>query len=189
MSPTKSLFNVGSRRISIFIVSTFVSLGCSGNTTRIMRRTLKIFTCCSVVVEKQLNMASVLTRLLDDLKALDSIVHFLVLVVGGWSGLPPFQYRLTRTKSYDTLVVYSIEGCDCADESYSFVETDLYLLQKFDDNCRGDLEDTISSSTLCTSRSWRSTLCELQLSSYNILRHLNLLIVSGSVVSVGCESR
>ncbi|GJZ31869.1 putative ribonuclease H-like domain-containing protein [Tanacetum coccineum] len=46
MSPTKSLFDVGSRRISIFIVSTFVSLGCSGNTTRIMRRTLKIFTCC-----------------------------------------------------------------------------------------------------------------------------------------------
>ncbi|GJR95011.1 hypothetical protein Tco_0267185 [Tanacetum coccineum] len=42
MSPTKSLFDVGSRRISIFIVSTFVSLGCSSNTTRIMRRTLKI---------------------------------------------------------------------------------------------------------------------------------------------------
>ncbi|GJU07530.1 hypothetical protein Tco_1123960 [Tanacetum coccineum] len=41
MSPTKSLFDVGSRRISIFIVSTYVSLGCSGNTTRIMRRTLK----------------------------------------------------------------------------------------------------------------------------------------------------
>ncbi|GKD39424.1 hypothetical protein Tco_1259631 [Tanacetum coccineum] len=30
-------------RISIFIVNTFVSLGCSGNITRIMRRTLKIF--------------------------------------------------------------------------------------------------------------------------------------------------
>ncbi|GKD21794.1 hypothetical protein Tco_1223497 [Tanacetum coccineum] len=49
MSPTKSLFDVGSRRISIFIVNTFVSLGCSGNTTRIMRRTLKIFTCCHSV--------------------------------------------------------------------------------------------------------------------------------------------
>ncbi|GJU88691.1 hypothetical protein Tco_1301114 [Tanacetum coccineum] len=33
MSPTKSLFDVSSRRISIFIVSTFVSLGCSDNTT------------------------------------------------------------------------------------------------------------------------------------------------------------
>ncbi|GKA55786.1 putative reverse transcriptase domain-containing protein [Tanacetum coccineum] len=42
MSPTKSLFDIGSRRISIFIVSTYVSLGCSGNTTRIMRRTLDI---------------------------------------------------------------------------------------------------------------------------------------------------
>ncbi|GJR76449.1 putative ribonuclease H-like domain-containing protein [Tanacetum coccineum] len=42
MSPAKSLFDVGSRRISIFIVITFVSLGCSGYTTRIMRRTLKI---------------------------------------------------------------------------------------------------------------------------------------------------
>ncbi|GJT10113.1 zinc finger, CCHC-type containing protein [Tanacetum coccineum] len=42
MSPTKSLLDVGSRRISIFIVGTFVSLGCSGNTMRIMRRTLKI---------------------------------------------------------------------------------------------------------------------------------------------------
>ncbi|GJW16327.1 hypothetical protein Tco_0020460 [Tanacetum coccineum] len=42
MSPTKSLLDVGSRRISIFIVRTFASLGCSGNTTRIMRRTLKI---------------------------------------------------------------------------------------------------------------------------------------------------
>ncbi|GKG06156.1 hypothetical protein Tco_0326242, partial [Tanacetum coccineum] len=42
MSPTKNLLDVGSRRISIFIVRTFVSLGCSGNTMRIMRRTLKI---------------------------------------------------------------------------------------------------------------------------------------------------
>ena len=43
MSPTKSLRDVRSRRISIFIVNTFVSLGCSSNTTRIMRRTLKYF--------------------------------------------------------------------------------------------------------------------------------------------------
>nr|GEW91138.1 reverse transcriptase domain-containing protein [Tanacetum cinerariifolium] len=39
-SPTKSLFDVGSSRISIFTVNTFVSLGCSGKITRIMRRTL-----------------------------------------------------------------------------------------------------------------------------------------------------
>jgi hypothetical protein len=31
MLPTKSLFNVGSRSISIFILNTFISLGCSGN--------------------------------------------------------------------------------------------------------------------------------------------------------------
>nr|GEU54043.1 hypothetical protein [Tanacetum cinerariifolium] len=41
-SPTRSLFDVGSSRISIFTVNTYVSLGCSGNTTRIMRRTLDI---------------------------------------------------------------------------------------------------------------------------------------------------
>ena len=44
-SPTKSLFDVGSRRISIFIVNTCVSLGCSGNITWIMRRTLSMFSC------------------------------------------------------------------------------------------------------------------------------------------------
>nr|GEW41420.1 reverse transcriptase domain-containing protein [Tanacetum cinerariifolium] len=41
-SPTKSLFDVGSSKISIFTVNTYVSLGCSGNTTWIMRRTLDI---------------------------------------------------------------------------------------------------------------------------------------------------
>ncbi|GJZ42307.1 hypothetical protein Tco_0589193, partial [Tanacetum coccineum] len=39
-SPTKSLFDAGSSRISIFTVNTLVSLGCSGKITRIMRRTL-----------------------------------------------------------------------------------------------------------------------------------------------------
>nr|GEZ79709.1 hypothetical protein [Tanacetum cinerariifolium] len=39
-SPTKSLFDVGSSRISIFIVNTFVSLGCSGKFSRKVRRTL-----------------------------------------------------------------------------------------------------------------------------------------------------
>ncbi|GJS04530.1 hypothetical protein Tco_0321038 [Tanacetum coccineum] len=39
-SPTKSLFDAGSSRISIFIVNTYVSLGCSSTITRIMRRTL-----------------------------------------------------------------------------------------------------------------------------------------------------
>nr|GEU31863.1 integrase, catalytic region, zinc finger, CCHC-type, peptidase aspartic, catalytic [Tanacetum cinerariifolium] len=36
-SPTKSLFDVGSSRISIFIGNTFVSLGCSGKFSRKMR--------------------------------------------------------------------------------------------------------------------------------------------------------
>nr|GEX79653.1 retrotransposon protein [Tanacetum cinerariifolium] len=39
-SPTRSLFDVGSSRISIFIVNTFVSLGCSGKFSRKMRMTL-----------------------------------------------------------------------------------------------------------------------------------------------------
>nr|GEU98282.1 hypothetical protein [Tanacetum cinerariifolium] len=39
-SPTKSLFDVGSSRISIFTVSTFISLECSGKLSRKMRRTL-----------------------------------------------------------------------------------------------------------------------------------------------------
>nr|GEX61429.1 E-beta-farnesene synthase [Tanacetum cinerariifolium] len=41
-SPTKISLDVGSSGISIFTVNTYVSLGCSGNTTRIMRRTLDI---------------------------------------------------------------------------------------------------------------------------------------------------
>ncbi|GKB03075.1 acetolactate synthase [Tanacetum coccineum] len=48
-SPTKSLLDIGSSRISIFIMNVFASLRCSGNITRIMRRTLKIilvFTLC-----------------------------------------------------------------------------------------------------------------------------------------------
>ncbi|GJT98392.1 hypothetical protein Tco_1093910 [Tanacetum coccineum] len=57
MSPTKSLFDVGSRRISIFIVSTFVSLGCSAIPSRIMRGLLKsllvvtVFICCRKAVD------------------------------------------------------------------------------------------------------------------------------------------
>nr|GFA79645.1 Gag-Pol polyprotein [Tanacetum cinerariifolium] len=39
-SPTKSLFDVGSSRISIFTVNTFVLLRCSGKFSRKMRRTL-----------------------------------------------------------------------------------------------------------------------------------------------------
>ncbi|GJX88660.1 phospholipase-like protein [Tanacetum coccineum] len=94
-------------RISIFTVNTFVSLGCSGNITRIMRRTLKIilvFTVC----ETQVYWNSVLTRFIDDLMALDSIVHFWFLVVGGWSGLPPFQYRLTQSERDDRNVLISV---------------------------------------------------------------------------------
>ncbi|GJR62804.1 putative reverse transcriptase domain-containing protein [Tanacetum coccineum] len=86
----------------IFTVNTFISLRCSGNITRIMRRTLKIilvFTVC----ETQVYWNSVLMRFIDDLMALDSIVHFWFLVVGGWSGLPPFQYRLTRSERDDRM--------------------------------------------------------------------------------------
>nr|GEX59722.1 hypothetical protein [Tanacetum cinerariifolium] len=43
-SPTMRLFDVGSRRISIFIVNTYVSLECSGKIIRIMRRTLNNIT-------------------------------------------------------------------------------------------------------------------------------------------------
>ncbi|GKE13547.1 hypothetical protein Tco_1417098 [Tanacetum coccineum] len=59
-----------------------------------MRRTLMItlvFTLC----EEQVMWNSVLMRLIDDLLALDSIMRF-GLVIKGWSGLPPFQYQLTR---------------------------------------------------------------------------------------------
>ncbi|GJW23410.1 putative reverse transcriptase domain-containing protein [Tanacetum coccineum] len=75
--------------ISIFIVNTFVSLGCSGNITRIMRRTLKIFLVFTVC-EKQVYWNSVLTRFIDDLLALDSIMHF------GFSGR---RLELTATFS------------------------------------------------------------------------------------------
>ena len=76
MSPTKSLRDVRSRRISIFIVNTFVSLGCSGNTTRIMRRTLKDFILFFTMCETISIWKCVLVRFNDDLVALDSIVRF-----------------------------------------------------------------------------------------------------------------
>ena len=106
MLPTKSLFDVGSRRIFIFIVNTYVSLRCSGNTTRIMRRTLKILL-VSTVCETQANNESVLARFMDDLLALDSIVRF-DLVTGGWRELPPFQYRLTRSEKDNRNVLNSV---------------------------------------------------------------------------------
>lgn len=53
--PTKSLRDVRSRRISIVIVNICISLGCSGNTTRIMRRTLKIFLVSTVCVKQVSN--------------------------------------------------------------------------------------------------------------------------------------
>ena len=76
MSPTKSLRDDRSRRISIFIVNTFVSLGCFGNTTRIMRRTLKYFILFSTMCETLSIWKCVLVRFNDDLVALDSIVRF-----------------------------------------------------------------------------------------------------------------
>ena len=77
MSPTKSLSDVRSRRISIFIVNTFVSLGCSGNTMRIMRITLKYFILFFTMCETISIWKCVLVRFNDDdLVALDSIVRF-----------------------------------------------------------------------------------------------------------------
>nr|GEV64638.1 hypothetical protein [Tanacetum cinerariifolium] len=68
-----------------------VSLRCSGNTTRIMHRTLMVtivFTLC----EEQVIWNSVLMRLIDDLLALDSIVRF------GFS-----DQRLERTATFSIL--------------------------------------------------------------------------------------
>jgi len=41
------------------------------------------------------------------LVALDSIVRF-DLVIGGWRGLPPFQYHLTRSEKDDRNVLNSV---------------------------------------------------------------------------------
>ena len=76
MSPTKSLKDDRSRRISIFIVNTFVSLGCYGSTTRIMRRTLKYFILFFTMCETISIWKCVLVRFNDDLMAVDSIVRF-----------------------------------------------------------------------------------------------------------------
>ena len=86
MSPTKSLFDVGSRRISIFIVNIYISLGCSGNTTRIMRRTLYVyFLTFHIVWNSKYIDKCVLMRFIDDLLALDSIVHFWLSETGAAS--------------------------------------------------------------------------------------------------------
>ena len=76
MLPTKSLSDFHSRRISIFIVNTYVSLGCSGNSTRIMRRTLKYFIFFFTLCETISIWKCVIVRFIDDLVALDSIVRF-----------------------------------------------------------------------------------------------------------------
>ncbi|GKB58533.1 hypothetical protein Tco_0914719 [Tanacetum coccineum] len=62
-------------QISIFTVNTSVSLGCSGTTTRIIRRTLRIFLVFKVC-KRQVYWNGVLMRFIDDLLALNSIVHF-----------------------------------------------------------------------------------------------------------------
>nr|GEV40087.1 hypothetical protein [Tanacetum cinerariifolium] len=65
-----------STEISIFTVSTYISLRCSGNTTWIMRRTLDIsltFTVCEEASKVESCPSKII---LDDLLALDSIVHF-----------------------------------------------------------------------------------------------------------------
>ncbi|GJY45433.1 hypothetical protein Tco_0434496, partial [Tanacetum coccineum] len=70
----------------------YVSLRCSGNTTRIMRRTLNIilvFTVC----KRQVYWNSVLMRLIDDLLALDLIVRF---------GFSDQRLELTTTFSIST---------------------------------------------------------------------------------------
>ncbi|GJT73239.1 ribonuclease H-like domain-containing protein [Tanacetum coccineum] len=79
-----------------------VSLGCSGNTTRIMCRTLMInlvFTLC----EEQAIWNSVLMRLIDDLLALDSIVRF------GFSDRR-LEWTATFSISTNSEVVHCITG-------------------------------------------------------------------------------
>nr|GEZ77604.1 reverse transcriptase domain-containing protein [Tanacetum cinerariifolium] len=49
VSPTMSLFDVDSSRISIFVVNAQASLECSGNITRMMRRTLDSITSFHIV--------------------------------------------------------------------------------------------------------------------------------------------
>nr|GEV39938.1 hypothetical protein [Tanacetum cinerariifolium] len=75
-SPTKSLFDVGSSRIFIFTVITYVSLRCSGNTTWLMRMTLisvLLFIMCEEASKVESCPSDII---LDDLLALDSIVRF-----------------------------------------------------------------------------------------------------------------
>ncbi|GJX38571.1 hypothetical protein Tco_0251874 [Tanacetum coccineum] len=73
-SPTKSLFDAGSSRISIFIVSTKeYHSECSGRITRIMRRTLV------------------------------NSFAFLVLVIGGWE-IAPIQYYVTGSENSHIVV-------------------------------------------------------------------------------------
>nr|GEU87216.1 ribonuclease H-like domain-containing protein [Tanacetum cinerariifolium] len=80
------------RRISIFTMNTFVSLGCSGNITRIMQRTHKIILAFTRF-ERQVYWNNVLTRFIDDLLDQDLIVRF------GFSGR---RLELTATFSIPT---------------------------------------------------------------------------------------
>nr|GEY91414.1 hypothetical protein [Tanacetum cinerariifolium] len=84
-SPTKSLFDVGSSRISIFTVNTCVSLGCSGKFSRKICRTL-LYQMLLYGEPQVLYMDCVQMRfIIDLLLALDSICALLVLVIRGWS--------------------------------------------------------------------------------------------------------
>ena len=95
MSPTKSLFDVGSRRISIFIVNIFISLGCSGNTTRIMRRTLYVyFLTFHIVWNSKYIDKCVLMRFVW--WSLASRLNSAFLVVGDWSGVSCFNINIAR---------------------------------------------------------------------------------------------
>ena len=58
-------------------------------------------------MKQQAYWKCVLMRFIDDLLALDLIVRF-DLVIGGWRGLPPFQYRLTRSEKDDRHVLISV---------------------------------------------------------------------------------
>nr|GEU30360.1 reverse transcriptase domain-containing protein [Tanacetum cinerariifolium] len=66
-SPTMSLFDVDSSRISIFIVNAQASFGCSGKITRMMRKTLDSITSFHNVSRTSSKMESVLERFMDDL--------------------------------------------------------------------------------------------------------------------------
>nr|GEV06641.1 ribonuclease H-like domain-containing protein [Tanacetum cinerariifolium] len=83
------LFDVGSSRISIFIVNTYVSFGCSGNTTWIMRRTLDISLTFHNVAEDPPCLQALLNGEHECLASIDRAITELVYLVEAHHHLNP----------------------------------------------------------------------------------------------------